>query len=155
MNVLLSRVWEKKPQTLAELRQDTSLEKNVLLNALRSLIQAKMVKSYQQQFYVNHKSLAKITADKKNDMRDEVKELIETTVEQYFNQQGGTLSLKKVWMTRQDEKIFQVLLSKVDHFLNELKHYNQEIGLPLSEKKVFYWGMSTYKNTIDGQVQLV
>ena len=94
----------EKPQTLAELRQDTSLEKNVLLNALRSLIQAKMVERCQHQFYVNHKSLAEITADKQNDMRDEVKELIETTVEQYFNQQGGTLSLKKVWMTRQDEK---------------------------------------------------
>ena len=138
------------PKSLPELVEDTGLGQRILINTLRSLLKSKMVYEYDKCFRLNMKMLAKFNTDK----RDEVKELMDGIVDQYFDRQGPTISLKKVWMSEQDEKIFKTLLAGMDRFLSELKHYNKT-PRPLCEKKIFYWGMSPYKKALDGQLRSV
>ena len=141
----------KSPRTLTDLLQDTGLREKILINTLAMLMKSQMVLAQQGEFQLNLPLIAKLSKDK----RYEVKELMGGIVDQYFDNKGSTISLKKVWMTKGDEKMFKGMLSNVDHFLNELKICNNRSGRPLWEKNVFYWGLAPYRSALEGQLKSI
>ena len=141
----------KKPRSLTDLLRDTGLREKVLVNTLALMMKSQIVLAQEGRFQLDPTLVAKLSKDK----RHEVKELMGGIVDQYFDNKGSTISLKKVWMTKGDEKMFEGMLSNVDHFLNELKVCNSRSGRPLWEKKVFYWGMAPYRNALEGQFKLI
>ncbi|MCY4643356.1 MAG: hypothetical protein OXB88_01950 [Bacteriovoracales bacterium] len=141
----------KGAKSMPRLSKDTGLDTQILINALRSLLKSGLLIDCQTQFQLNTSLTQKAGLDKRN----EVKDLMEGIADRFFDKQDADLSLKKVWMSEEDEKIFKTLLGNIDYFLDDLKKYNSKIDRPLQEKKVFYWGMATYGDALNGQLEKI
>ena len=139
----------KGTKSIPKLAEDTGLQTQVLINALRTLLKSGILMDEHTKFRLNPHAIQKMPRDK----RDEVKDLMEGIADQFFEKRRASLRLTKVWMTQEDEKIFKVLLGNIDQFLGDLEKYNSKNDFSLQEKKVFYWGMATYKDALEGQLK--
>ena len=133
MKRIILESLKEKPRPLANIIKDTGLDERIVLNTLRLLLDSNIVQHNPSGFCIDFQTFSQLSGDE----REEVKELMSRIVDQYFEQKDSSISLKKVWMTEEDEKIFQNMLEGIERFLGELKIYNQNLDRPLGEKKFF------------------
>lgn len=140
-------------KNINELKFDTSLDISVLKNIIGNFVVKGMVLADERYFSLNLQTKEKwlLQINRKENIKEEVKDLfnsisnqffnIETSA-QYFSNQVG-LKVKKVFMTREEEVIFQAILGKLTKFLDELQG-TEEKGRRLCRQSVVVYGFSPY-----------
>jgi hypothetical protein len=100
----------------------------------------------------------KNTINKKINLKEEVKELFASIVNDYFNEsisqneKNSELKIQKVWLDKNEELILKNHLNSLDNFLKTIKqnHEKKSMKPKTFEQKILIWGVSNYSQLIDG-----
>lgn len=151
-----------KERTLQEIADDTSLSINLLKNILASLIQRGILNFKAGCYQLGHanKSSWLAVINKKENIKEELSELFSSFVNQSFSElekKSEGLRIKKVWMTRDEQRQLEIQLKSLQHFLDSIKESrkrNPQLDGKTSELKVIFWGQSSYKDLVEESLRL-
>jgi CRISPR/Cas system-associated protein Csx1 len=150
----------KKEKNIYELSIDTNLNQPLLLNILPELLMKNLIKYHRGIYSIDlQQSLMwKNTINKKINLKEEVKELFASIVNDYFNEsisqneKNSELKIQKVWLDKNEELILKNHLNSLDNFLKTIKqnHEKKSMKPKTFEQKILIWGVSNYSQLIDG-----
>ncbi len=153
----------KKNRNLEELANDTGLDHGLLKNILPAFLMNNLV-NYQRGIYkLNNDEMRKErikSYNAKENIKEEVKELFTSMVNKYFREDLQNrknkigVKVKKVWLTPQEEKIFNSYLINLESFIQSIEQQRKlkPQKEKLCEKKVVIWGYSDYSSIADGSL---
>jgi len=144
----------KKEKNIMELIHDTNLDQRILLNLLPSMILKKYLNYNRGQYSLNKENalLWKDTINSKENVKEEVKELFSTLVNQYFKEeipeQGGHQQLKvqKVNLTKDELTTLKSHLLSIENFISDVRRrrLSKPTGEKTFEQKVLIMGYAPY-----------
>ena len=145
-------------KNLNELKFDTSLEISVLKNILENFLSKEIILFDEGIYSLNHdtKEGWLLDINKKENIKEEVKDLFNSvanqyfrieTSSQYFTSQVG-LKVKKIFMSQEEEVVFQAYLRNFSKFLDSLKGYKEK-GERLCNQYVIIHGFAPYFKILD------
>jgi hypothetical protein len=156
----------KKEKNIQEIEIDTNLSHGILLNILPNLLMRNMIR-YKSGTYSIDKDhcfswLSEV--NKKENVKEEAKELFTSLVNQYFmndqiqaKQSGAQLKIQKMWLTREEEMILKSHLATLEGFFQGVKvarlHHPQREKT--CEQRVVIWGFSHYSDLVEGVLKAV
>jgi hypothetical protein len=150
----------KKEKNIYELSIDTNLNQPLLLNILPELLMKNLIKYHRGIYSIDlEQSLMwKNTINKKVNLKEEVKELFASIVNDYFNEsissneKNSELKIQKVWLDKNEELILKNHLNTLDNFLKTIKQNREKKSIKEKtfEQKILIWGVSNYSQLIDG-----
>lgn len=156
----------KKEKNLKELEIDTNLEHGLLLNIIPNLMMQNIV-LYNKGIYSLEKEQSflwlKSVNDKEN-IKEEVKELFVSLVNQYFKKdlaenkaQTPHLKVQKMWLTRDEEIILKSHMATLEGFFQGIKdaRLKNPIKGKTCEERVVIWGFSQYSDLVEGILKAV
>jgi len=156
----------KKEKNISEIEIDTKLSHGLLLNIMPNLLMRNMIR-YKGGIYSldkEHTFEWLPVINKKENVKEEAKEIFTSLVNQYFKTEtenkGQKLShfkIQKMWLTKEEEMILNSHLSTLEGFFNGVKearkyHPQRE---KTCEQRVVVWGMTEYSNLIDGVLKAI
>jgi len=152
----------KKEKNVFELEIDTNLDQALLLNILPNLLMKNLVR-YQRGIYSidKEKSLLWLdTINERENIKEEVKELFTSLVNEYFKddlKKSSELKVQKIWLTRDEELILKGHLNTLESFFSSVRESRK--SRPQKEKtaeqKVVVWGLSNYQDIVQGVLEAV
>lgn len=160
----------KKEKNISEIEIDTRLTHDLLLNILSGLILQGIIR-YKGGIY----SLAKENSflwlkqiNERNVLKEEVKELFTSLVNQYFKSdfakseqikldQLTQLKIQKMWLTPDEEMVLKSHMATLDGFFQGIKDARKKSPEKekICEQRVVIWGVSTYADLIDGTLKAI
>jgi anion-transporting ArsA/GET3 family ATPase len=156
----------KKEKNIQEIEIDTNLSHGILLNILPNLLMRNMIR-YKAGTYSIDKDhcfswLSEV--NKKENVKEEAKELFTSLVNQYFKkdqieakQSGPQLKIQKMWLTREEEMILKSHMATLEGFFQGVKvarlHHPQREKT--CEQRVVIWGISHYSDLVEGVLKAV
>ena len=152
----------RKEKNIYELVNDTNLDQEILLNIIPNLLMRNLINYHRGIYSIDKESSMKWleTINQKNNIKEEVKELFTSLVNEYFVQNKITssqLKVQKVWLTSDEEMILKSHLATIESFFREVKN-DRKIN-PIREKtfeqKVLIWGFSNYSDLVHGVLKAV
>ncbi len=152
----------KKSKNLEELSLDTNLDSSLLLNIL-PLLSMKNIVSYNKGHYFLNADIFKgqlRLINSASAIKEEVKELFVSLVNNYFSKQkenDAFLKVKKIFLTNDEEKIFQAHLKNLESFIKNIEdqRHKRPVYSKLAEHKVIIWGHSKYSELVNSIVNAV
>ncbi|MBT4791876.1 MAG: hypothetical protein HON90_09920, partial [Halobacteriovoraceae bacterium] len=134
-----------KEKKLPELEICTGLKKEVLSNTINLLITRNLITIRDKHYYLNNHLNTSIRSELKDDrnISIEVHEIISACLR--LSKIQKNFSLKKVYMNKKEENIFQGHLINLESFLNSLDNKNNKT----SEQKIIFWGGENYGKIIN------
>ena len=156
----------KKEKNIQEIEIDTNLVHGLLLNILPNLLMRNMIK-YKNGTYSLDKEHCFVwlsEANKKENVKEEAKEIFTALVNQYFKkeasmpaQSGAQLKIQKMWLTRDEEFILKSHMATLESFFSSVKearkHHPQREKT--CEQRVVIWGTTHYSDLVEGVLQAV
>lgn len=138
-----------KSKDLSQIEHKTSIERNLLIKVLNSLVSKNLVIIFNNEYEIN-KNLSQAILDELNDkysLMSEIHEIIDSCLRKALsNEQKNSFKMKKVNMTQREEKIYDGLIYNLESFLGSLTK-NENIA----EQRIIFWGEGNYaeiKNNI-------
>ena len=137
-----------------ELSIDTGLSHSVLTNILPNLVMNNIVCYKQGEYLLNRENknqwLTQLR-DRKS-IQGEVQDLLSSMINEFFSNENSpdNFKLQKIYVTKQDEQVLNTLIGNMDNFVSELRVKNKNRCEFLKEKRVVFWGQSSYENLING-----
>lgn len=132
----------RQSKNLGELYDDTSLDYG-LLNCILGVLLQKNILTYKHGKYSLSSYALSGQLTRKEGVKEEVKELMDSLLEGYMNQRpSAALKVQKVWMNEKEEKIFKAQLISLEQFLNSLEGSKQG---KTKNQKCIVWGHSSYE----------
>lgn len=146
-------------KNLGELELDTKLSRSLLINLLSSLSMKNIVvfKDSKYQLSQHKKDLWLEEINQTEARREEMKELMISLVNIFYNQnevKRSELKMKKVRLSKIDERILDKHFGEIEHYLNNLHRTQKNLDEPLTEQRVYVWGQSHYGDLIKETMQL-
>lgn len=156
----------KKEKNIQQIEIDTNLAHGLLLNILPNLLMRNMVK-YKNGIYSLDKDQCFLwlnEVNKKENVKEEAKEIFTSLVNQYFKKDsttspktGAQLKIQKVWLTRDEEIILKSHMASLESFFYSVKearkHHPQKEKT--CEQRVVVWGLTHYSDLVEGVLQAV
>ncbi len=130
-------------RTLSEIAESSSIPTPLVSQVINDLMATEFIIYEEQKFRVNPRisSECKDALQNNTNMTLEMNELVSTLVE---NREAGTLKMRKVYMTTQEEKIFDGLIYNLESFLKSLSSKSKN----LKKKSIVILGETKYENLI-------
>jgi hypothetical protein len=156
----------KKEKNIQELSFDTNLEHSILLNILPNLLMKNILKYNRGSYSIDKEASLKWLSNinKEDNLKDEATELFTSLVNQYFkkdiemqNQKKALLKIQKVWLTKDEEIVFNAHMINLENFFQNIKKSRklQPIREKTYEQKVVFWGASQYSDLVHGVLEAV
>jgi hypothetical protein len=156
----------KKEKNIQELSLDTNLEHSILLNILPNLLMKNILKYNRGSYSIDKETSLKwlSSINKEDNLKDEATELFTSLVNQYFkkdlemqNQKKALLKIQKVWLTKDEEIVFNAHMINLDNFFQNIKKSRklQPVREKTHEQKVVFWGASQYSDLVHGVLEAV
>jgi len=156
----------KKEKNIQEIEIDTNLSHGLLLNILPNLLMRNMIRYKNGQYALDKEHCFEwlSSVNKKENIKEEAKEIFTSLVNQYFQkdstttpQTGPQLKIQKMWLTRDEEIILKSHMATLEGFFNGVKearkyHPQKE---KTCEQRVVIWGFSQYSDLVDGVLKAV
>lgn len=143
-------------KNLFELHIDTSLEFRVLKKILALLEEKKLIFKKNEYFSFNKEEFKKL--NHKESVKDEVSELTEALVHSSLtrNKNESSINLQKVSIRKEDEGIFQALISNLDNFIKEQQERckKEKTNGRLCEQRMFLWGHANYGSVVSETLRI-
>lgn len=148
----------KKEKNVYELAHDTNLDQGLLMSVLPNLLMKNLL-NYQRGIYSIDKENSlcwQNTINEKNNVKEEVKELFASMVNEYFrndfktNEQNSQLKVQKIWLTSDEEKILKGHFLALENFFTGVKQSRstKPVKERTYEQKVILWGVSEYADLV-------
>ena len=137
---------------LNSIQTDVGLQLSLVLSILSKLMKKGYITLNQGSYQILDNELAWKKASKKENVKEEIHELSESLVNNYFsNPSKNCLKVQKIYLSESDEKIFGSLLYNLETFIVSLRKDQREKGIRPSSKdqKVIMWGYSNYQNILE------
>lgn len=150
----------KGDKTITQIALDTKIQKRVLTNILANCLSNGFI-SFRKGFYsLNNKTkLEWLPAiNKKDHVKEEVKELFSSLTNNYFSKEKNNAQLKmqKLSMTKDEEVIFKSLIYNIEFFISSIK--SDRSRRPIKEKTcdqtIIFWGHSNYAEVVKSTLSL-
>lgn len=155
-------------KSVAKIIVNTDLTQNIVDKSVQNLLQKSLVHYEDGSLVVNKKGFSKfaISYDYQMEKRYEVRNIVDSCIKHYFDEKMGIrntnenlehktkLSLKKVWMTEEEEKIYNSLIFNLNHFLSKLGESKSKKPRFIKNKKIIYFGSCDYNHIIDEQFKI-
>jgi hypothetical protein len=156
----------KKEKNIQELSLDTNLEHSILLNILPNLLMKNILRYNRGSYSIDKETSLKWLSgiNKDDNLKDEAKELFTSLVNQYFkkdiemqNQKKALLKIQKVWLTKDEEIVFNAHMINLENFFQNIKksRKSQPVREKTHEQKVVFWGASQYSDLVHGVLEAV
>lgn len=143
----------KCEKSMPELTRDTSLSIGLLRNVLNSLIVKGMIE-YKRGTYGPTK-----TSLTTKDQCDELVEMSQALAELKWNanDKDSLLSLKKVYVEKEDEMILKSMMASIESFVRDLqlRQSQNPKSHKVGERKVIMLGMGQYSRLVDVSLKTV
>ncbi len=137
------------PKNLEAIATDLGIRKDTLFFILQRLTLNHFVLYKNSTYCINENRKSDINLSLKdlNSKKFEIKSILESAKHQYLELRNQTpLQIKKVYLDKSDQIFMQSLFSEMQALLN--KREANSSHLPLSEKKIFYWGSQCYSDVL-------
>ena len=149
----------KECKAIYDLSVDTGLSEIVLLNILPNLVMSSILTYKNGTYALNIEKKDQwlpVLKDTKG-VKAEVLDLLSSLVNDHFSDKSSNsnLRLQKIYVSDKDEQVLDILIQNIDNFVAELRAKNGNRGDLLKNKKIIFWGQSTYQNLINGILQSV
>lgn len=138
-----------KSKSLSEIEKSTTIEKRLLNKVINSLVSKNLIIVYNTDYEIN-RNMSQAIKDELNDkhaLMSEIHEIINSCLRKAVSKTNqNSFKLKKVNMTRREEKIYDGLVYNLEAFLNSLEKSDQ-----VAQQKIIFWGEGNYaeiKNNI-------
>lgn len=152
----------KKDMNIQELAIQTRFDHGLLLNILPNLMMRNMI-NYKNGIYSlnrldGHKWIQQI--NKKEFLKDEVKDVFQSLVNNYFKEEvakNSDLKVQKIWLTKDEELILNSHLKGLESFFKNVKEarLKKTENERLFEQKVVVWGHMTYGDIVNEILEAV
>ena len=142
---------------LKEIACATGLNELLLANILSNLLIREIIIYQRGQYQLNlqKKEQWLPVINSPQCLKEEIRELFAALVNRYFSREQNpqiNLRVKKIWMSKTEEKIFNAHLYNLEEFL---KGVEKNRGENLAQKKVVIWGHSDYSEILDSSLEAV
>lgn len=140
----------KKNNTIIQIHLDTDLPPKKIENCILNLQKAGWCFIQGKEIKLN---LEKIKDQKPSSLQKaaELSMIVKNGIKNSINKNStNQFKFEKVYLTEDDEKIFNSLLYNLEHFLKKI----QKKKGSTAKEKIIFWGENTYKNIINDLYQL-
>ncbi len=145
----------------------TDINKKVVANAVSELLDKGLINHLNGKLELNKLEIYNLSKNYnfQKQKRNEVRNLIDSCIKNYFFQESSiklvdednkksNLSLKKVWMSEKDEKIFNGMIYNLNSFLDEISKKSSKDLRLIKNKKVIFFGNCNYNQIIEEQYKI-
>lgn len=152
----------KKDMNIHELAIQTKLDHGLLLNILPNLMMRNMVQYKRGTYSLNRlegqKWISQI--NKKEFLKEEVKDVFQSLVNNYFKEEvakNSDLKVQKIWLTKAEELTFNSHLKGLENFFKNVKEsrLRKAENEKLFEQKVVVWGHMSYGDIVNEILEAV
>jgi len=154
----------RKNGSIMEICNDTKLSIRIIQNTIFNLRYKNIVSFDGVKYFINRETSAKWKKEinSNNYVKEEVKDLFSSLVNNYFENSAVTneetnFKMKKVWLSDEEDRIFQTLLGNIKSFFDGVQEKRKEnnLGQSLSKQKVVFWGHSNYLELVEGVLESI
>lgn len=158
---------ESGPKNFAQMYQATEVDYGLLNNILSELMIKNMVRYDRGRYCLNleEKSNWLSQVNSKECLSTEVKELFGTFVTHHFDgeelnkdkDKNKELKVQKLYMTSEEEKIFQTYLINMEKFIKDVQREQKARGRQgqVKEKKIVVWGKANYESVVRSSLKAI
>lgn len=134
----------KSAKEIFELIQDTKLDKQVIINILQTLLLKNLIVIEERRYQISKNLNSVLIKQLKNEqsMLIEVSQVVKSTIKQCLNSKDNSFKYKKVYMDKDEEKLFKAMLIQLESFIEGL---DKKRGKTY-QQKVIFWGSNSYEN---------
>lgn len=152
----------KKDMNIQELAIQTRLEHGLLLNILPNLMMRHIVNYKHGTYSLNRlegqKWISQI--NKKEFLKEEVKDVFQSLVNNYFKEEvakNSDLKVQKIWLTKDEELTLNSHLKGLESFFKNVKdsRLKKAENERLFEQKVVVWGHMSYGDIVNEVLEAV
>lgn len=152
----------KKDMNIQELAIQTKLDHGLLLNILPNLMMRNMIQYKRGTYSLNRlegqKWISQI--NKKEFLKEEVKDVFQSLVNNYFKEEvakNSDLKVQKIWLTKDEELTFNSHLKGLENFFKNVKEsrLRKAENERLFEQKVVVWGHMSYGDIVNEILEAV
>lgn len=152
---------ESGDKNFSEAHEATGLDYAVLKNVLCELLNKNMV-SYNRGVYslnIREKEQWLTKVNSSECLNAEVKELFGTMVSHHFdpNAQDEELKVQKLYMTPQEERIFQTYLINMEKFIKDIQGGQKARARQgqVRDQKLVIWGKARYEDVVQSSLKAI
>lgn len=151
---------QRRAKNFNELQDDTGLERELLRNVLKALIQSGPVANRGKVFHLD-KAAKKNWIKEANApicLKSELKELFVSLINQHFREEQKNLKVEKIYLTDKEEQLLLAHLKSIEIFFDSIRQERSRRPLPenaTKEQKVLVWGLSNYSRLVDASLSAV
>lgn len=142
---------------LNEIAKDTELREAFVKLISSNLINYGLVKFEKNEYFLSSEKRALRDVNQSSFVKEEVKDLFNSLVENYFLGEEGNslLKMQKIWLTDGEEKILKGMMYNIESYISSIR--KDRLLNPENEnrakQKVIFWGSDTYQNLIERVVK--
>ena len=145
----------KTPKNLILLSNDTGIRMNILENIVKELVAIEFIFFNDDIYKLN---ITKIKnwmkgSHASSSQKSELRSLFDLVVSNYQmnNKLENKLKLQKVYLTYEEERIYNEHLAQLEDFIKQVNRNRKidEIKFNTNQESVIYWGHTEYSNLID------
>jgi hypothetical protein len=140
---------EKSPKTMAELEEDTYLNRIVLLNSVYQLVGKNIVRASKLGYELNQyaKPLWLEAINKDDNLELEIEELFKKVIQLAVRKnETHHLKIKKICLNDKDKLILLAMFKNIESFIEDLE---QKPKLhKTKDETVIYWGQTNYQEIL-------
>ncbi|HLE10580.1 MAG: hypothetical protein A2504_14050 [Bdellovibrionales bacterium RIFOXYD12_FULL_39_22] len=146
---------QKKGKNIFEIEIDTHLDHNLLANLLPNLVMKNIVTYKNGIYFLNNQEKHNwlVSINQEENIKEEIKDIFSGLISSYFKKEINErpcLKVKKIWLTAKEEKILDAHLHNLEEFVRNI---DQDKGRDdtknkLHEKRLIFWGYSTYSKVV-------
>lgn len=130
---------QKKEIDIITLNLETGVDIRILQNVLKRLYEKKLIICNKNFYRIHLEQLKKYSSEKKIEVLNIMKEIA-------LN--NNSLSLKKVYLTKQEQKRVQTMFEDIERYIESKKVTKKAVN----KKTVFYWGKQNYGDLIKNYI---
>ena len=152
---------ESGAKTFSQTHEATELDYALLNNILCELLNKNMVIYNRGVYSLNMKEkkswLSQVNSSES--LNAEVKELFGTMVSHHFDpeSQEEELKVQKLYMTSEEERIFQTYLINMEKFIKDIQREQKMRGYQgqVKDQKLVVWGKARYENVVQSTLKAI
>lgn len=144
-------------KTTIEIEREVGLSAKIVNTILLKMKGKGYLKKEINKWQIDNIFLENLKSLSASEIKGEIKELIEGSLDNYFEKRNNTdiLKLKKISMDKIDHRSLEQHFQNLETFIKYLeeKQSNNKILKSMGERMVIYWGSSNYLESIHKTVQ--
>jgi hypothetical protein len=146
---------ERGKREVLNIADDCDIQKIIIENTIKKFSKKELIIQDKDKFQLNLKNQKEFLNEikKKKNIKEELNELMNYFLNLFINDGNNIkFALKKVWISRDDEKRIDFHLSQIDELLKSIEVSNLRLKTSYDKKiimkKVMFWGHCDYKHLI-------